>query len=266
MEARPQPFVVVSTAHGTMIVNHNDHHTSDKWAYGVGHQILSSGSYDMQEIELAKFLVSQKAQDGHVLAIDAGANIGVHTIEWAKMLGSGGSVIAFEAQRAIYHALCGNIAINNCFNVSAHNYALGSGADNIEILVPDYSRPASFGSLELKQHDRSEFIGQKLEHTANVNVLSIDMLNLDQCDFIKIDVEGMEMEVLEGAVDTIEATKPIMLIEYIKVDKDELKVWLANRGYDVYPFNHNFIAVHKSDKMAERIHQDGDNIRIEGTE
>jgi len=266
MEARPQPFVVVSTAHGTMIVNRNDHHTSDSWAYGVGHQILTSGSYDMQEIDLAKFLVSQKAQDCHVVAIDAGANIGVHTIEWAKMLGSGGSVIAFEAQRAIYHALCGNIAINNCFNVSAHNYALGAGEDHIEIPVPDYNRPASFGSLELKQHDRSEFIGQQLMHTTGVKVISIDMLGLDQCDFMKIDVEGMEMEVLEGALDTIEANKPIMLIEYIKVDKDELTAWLGNRGYDVYSFNHNFIAVHKSDKMAKHIHQDGDNIRIEGTE
>ena len=61
-----------------------------------------------------------------VLAIDCGANIGVHTIEWAKAMTGWGSVLAIEAQERIYYALAGNIAINNCFNAFAIHAAVSS--------------------------------------------------------------------------------------------------------------------------------------------
>jgi FkbM family methyltransferase len=50
------------------------------------------------------------------VAIDCGANIGTHTIEWAKKMTGWGAVIGIEAQERIFYALAGNIAINNCFN------------------------------------------------------------------------------------------------------------------------------------------------------
>lgn len=266
MAKRPQPFVLVSTDHGTMILNRHDHHTTNDWAYGVGHQLMSFGQYDMQEIELVKFLLTEKAREGHIIALDAGANIGVHTIEWSKALGASGSILAVEAQERIYYALCGNIAINNCFNVQAINMALGAEEGTLTIPRVNYNKPASYGSLELKQHEKSEFIGQTLEGENTVKMAPIDSLDLPKCDFIKMDIEGMEMEALEGAGSTIAEHKPMMLIEYIKADKDALSRWLEGRDYDLYPFNHNFIAVHKSDKMANRIHQDGESIRIEGSE
>jgi FkbM family methyltransferase len=65
----------------------------------------------------------QYFKDG-VFAIDCGANIGIHTVEWAKCMTGWGSVLAIEAQERIYYALAGNIAINNCFNAVAFHAAI----------------------------------------------------------------------------------------------------------------------------------------------
>ena len=46
-----------------------------------------------------------------------GANIGVHTVEWARHMYGWGNVIAIEAQERLYYSLCGNISLNNCLNV-----------------------------------------------------------------------------------------------------------------------------------------------------
>ncbi|WP_234284370.1 class I SAM-dependent methyltransferase [Campylobacter novaezeelandiae] len=74
---------------------------------------------------------------------------------------NGGGVLAFEAQERLFYALAGNIAINNCFNAKAIHACLSNPQKNqkeLEILVPDYTQKASFGSLELKSNN--EFIGQ----------------------------------------------------------------------------------------------------------
>jgi FkbM family methyltransferase len=68
---------------------------------------------------------------------------------------------------------------------------------------PDYLQPASFGSLELRESKSNEFIGQKIDYQqANckkIQQIAIDQLKLDRVDLLKIDVEGMEADVLAGA-------------------------------------------------------------------
>ena len=89
-----------------------------------------------------------------MVAIDCGANIGVHTVEWATAMTGWGSVVAIEAQERIYYALAGNIAINNCFNAIALHAAVSSETGIMQIPNPDYFTPSSFGSLELRQKRR----------------------------------------------------------------------------------------------------------------
>ena len=83
----------------------------------------------------------QYFNDG-VVALDCGANIGVHSIEWAKIITGWGEVFSFEAQEKIFYALAGNVAINNCFNVTAKHVALGSKVGVIEIPQPNYHQPS----------------------------------------------------------------------------------------------------------------------------
>ena len=260
LPSRPLPFVLCASNHGTMIVNHKDYRMVDKdRGFGVGFQILSNGCFDPSEVDMALHVLAWRKQDygSGVVAIDCGANVGVHTLEWARNMHGWGEVVAIEAQERIYYALAGNLAINNCFNARALLAAVGAAEGTMQIPKPDYNQAASFGSLELKQKTGNEFIGQAIDysegHGNEVPVRTIDSLGLKRVDFIKIDVEGMELEVLEGARETIATHKPHMLIEVIKTDRTKLEGVLTAAGYKLFPMGINILALHAADPAVGRI-------------
>ncbi|HZP69612.1 MAG TPA: FkbM family methyltransferase [Pseudolabrys sp.] len=257
---RKLAFVLTSTNHGSLIVNRFDYRmTGPDRGIGVGHQLLETATFDPVEIELALQLIDARRRihgDG-VVAIDGGANIGVHAIEWATAMTGWGSVIAIEAQERIYYALAGNIAINNCFNAIAMHAAISSEQGIMLIPTPDYFVPSSFGSLELKPRAETEFIGQPIDYspgnTVAIQKLSIDALNLPRVDFIKLDIEGMELEALEGARQTIERSHPIFLVESIKAGRERLRMFFHERGYKVVEAGINLLAIHKSDPVVNEL-------------
>ncbi len=257
---RKLAFILAATEQGSMIVNRFDFHRTNADAlYGIGHQLLETAAYDSDEIDLALQILELRRQycgDG-VIAVDCGANIGVHSISWARRTTNWAEIYAIEAQERIFYALAGNIALNNCFNVRAINAAVSSGIGEILIPTPDYLTPASFGSLELKRRPQTEFIGQSInyspEHLTPVRTISIDALKLKRLDFLKIDVEGMEVEALAGAHDTIEAFKPIILVEYIKSGQDNLVAALTKHNYAIHVSGINLLAIHPTDKVGTHV-------------
>jgi FkbM family methyltransferase len=178
---RKVAFVLASSDHGTMIVNRFDYRMiRPDSGIGVGFEILNRSSYSADEIVLTLRLLKLKRSyvgDG-VVAIDCGANIGVHTIEWAKAMTGWGSVLAIEAQERIYYALVGNIAINNCFNARAMHAAVGARTGTMQIPNPNYLEAASFGSLELRKSERTEFIGQKVDYSKD-KLVEVPAITLD---------------------------------------------------------------------------------------
>lgn len=256
---RPAPFVLVSSNHGTLIINRNDYRMTDaKNGYGVGFQIMQNSCFDQPEVDFAlELLRLRQAHFGAgVVAIDCGANIGVHTVEWARLMHGWGQVYSFEAQEKIFYALAGNIAINNCLNVTARHAAVGARCGVIRVPEPNYLIPSSFGSFELKRSENTEFIGQAIDYAnpqRDVELVSIDSLELKRLDFLKIDVEGMEIDVLDGATAALETYKPQMLIETIKSDKDEIAQRLGASGYQTYSVGINILAVHSTDPVAKHL-------------
>ena len=107
--------------------------------------------------------------------------------------------------------------------------------------------------------------GVELEHSAEgepVEAITIDFLDLPGCDFLKIDVEGMELQVLQGAEETIRKYQPVIYAEADREDKkDALFAYLRSHGYRLYrhepplynPDNyfHNPENVFKVDKILE---------------
>ena len=257
---RKLAFVLTSSNHGTMIVNRFDYRmTGPASGIGVGYQILQSASFDPSEVELALHLLDLRKRfhgDG-VVAIDCGANIGVHTVEWAASMTGWGSVVAIEAQERIYYALAGNIAINNCFNAIAMHAAVSSEPGILQIPNPDYFTPSSFGSLELRQSAKNEFIGQTVDYsegtTVPVQKITLDSLNLPRVDLIKIDVEGMEFEALQGARTILEKNRPILLVESIKSGREALTAFLTERGYHVVEAGINLMCIHTSDETLTQL-------------
>jgi FkbM family methyltransferase len=252
------PFILVASNHGPMIVNRNDYVSDGRGnTWGVGHGILQTGSHDQQEVNLVLALLERRRRyfgDG-VMALDCGANIGVHTVEWARAMCGWGEVLAFEPQEKIFYALAGNVILNNCLNVTVRNWAVGASCAQIEIPEPNYLAPASFGSLELKKTPWTEFIGQQIDYgkTHPVTQISIDSLQLKRLDFMKIDVERMEEEVLRGASESIAKHCPIMMIEFVKIGRAALERMLLPAGYRCYPLELMMLAVHTNDPLSQHI-------------
>lgn len=258
---KPAPFVILSTGHGTMIVNRNDAHmTGPKEGFGVGMQLFQAELFDAAEVDMAlELLKLRRAYHGDgVVAIDCGANLGVHTIEWARTMTGWGKVIAFEPQEWIYYALAGNLAINNCFNARALHAAVGAESGAMEIPVLDYTQPGSYGSLELRPGEGPpEFMGQTVDYEAGpksvVSLMALDDLGCERVDFVKLDVEGMELDALRGARRILETLKPILLVEHIKAPPGALQAYLQGLGYHCIMTPMNILAVHKSDPGLEAV-------------
>jgi FkbM family methyltransferase len=174
-----------------------------------------------------------------------------------------GSVLAIEAQERIFYALAGNIALNNCFNARALHAAVTARDGTLRVPSPDYQRPGSFGSLELRQRPSNEFIGQAIDYSDGalyeIKTVALDSLGLSRVDLIKIDVEGMELEVLAGASAALASCRPVILIEWIKSTKPPLMRFFASLDYMVFEAGINLIAVHKDDRCLGHVQQGGPN-------
>lgn len=158
-------------------------------------------------------------------ALDVGANMGAHTVLFAQKVGPQGRVIAFEPQRVIHQLLCANIMMNGHVNVEARLAAAGSASSTLHVPPVNYGAAGNYGSLALGGYKQGE----------TVPVETIDGLNLPQCHFIKVDVEGMEAEALRGAAATLKRCRPLLYVENDRREKSaELIELLFNADYRLY--------------------------------
>jgi len=252
-------FVLASSDCGPIIVNRLDYNTSfNGRMYGVGYQIMEKGAYDPDEVETILALLPwlRKYRGDGVVALDCGANIGVHTLNWSALMKGWGSVIAVEAQERIFYALAGNITLHNAFNARAIWAAVSNVDGFVDIPEPDYRKPSSFGSFELKERLGNENIGQPIDYSrpqSRVRSMAIDSAGLDRVDLIKLDIEGMELEALAGAANIIKAHRPVLFIETIKVDKVHLERILRDLGYRCYAHGMSVLCVHADDPIVDHV-------------
>jgi FkbM family methyltransferase len=247
-------FVLAASDHGPIILNRLDCcQTPGGHECGPGVDVLQTGSYASAEIDLLFQLL--KARWAHfgdgVVAVDCGANVGVHVVDLARRMTDWGRIIAIEAQERLFYALAGNIALNNCLNARAIFAAATAVPGPIRIAVPEYLLPGIFGSLELQPTGTPGFNGQTIGHDAaaftEIAGITVDSLSLPRLDLIKIDVEGMELEVLKGARATLSAFHPIVFAKHIKVGPQRLNDVLEAIGYKVFVSGTNTLGIHLTD-------------------
>lgn len=135
------------------------------------------------------------------IAIDIGAHIGTHTLTMSKCVGPTGKVFAFEPNKKIFRELCMNLAINQTTNVYPLRCAIGKEKGTITVIA---SHPNNEGG---------SYVINKQMGINTAAIIPLDAFQLTNISFIKIDVENMEEEVLDGAIATINQNRPIMLIE-----------------------------------------------------
>ena len=137
--------------------------------------------------------------------IDAGANIGTHTVYFAKRCIS---VYSFEIVPELAEIAEKNRILNSCWNAVIYNRGLSD--KNTMVNIPtslSNDKPFNYGGISLNMLLSME------SETKQVQVMTIDMMQLDRLDLIKIDVEEMEPEVVKGAIETIKRCKPIVVFE-----------------------------------------------------
>jgi FkbM family methyltransferase len=181
---------------GALLYNVNDVY--------IGRALDTYGEISRGEAELFQQILQPS-----MTAVEVGANIGVHTIALARFVGPQGRVVAFEPQRIVFQMLCANIALNALTNVAVHQSAVGRALGSIVVPGIDYSQPGNFGGVSLGSAEQGE----------RVNVVTIDALALPACELIKIDVEGMERDVIEGAMSTIQRFRPRLYVENDRAQK-----------------------------------------------
>ncbi|CAN1211250.1 hypothetical protein TUMEXPCC7403_13705 [Tumidithrix helvetica PCC 7403] len=163
--------------------------------------------------------------------IEVGCNMGTHTIPLCQFVGETGKAIGFEPQRVLYQMLCGNVAMNNLTNAYLYNYAIGDANDEIYVPSQDYGAKSNYGGLSLGSYAFGEKI--PLKTLDSLEIIS----NLSKLKLIKIDVEGMKANVIQGAKNLISKFRPFLFVENDRKEKGNALIdLLHDLEYDCYWF------------------------------
>lgn len=198
--------------HGWML-----YHTADRF---IGRGLKKYGEFSEGEVALFQQLLHPGE-----LVVEAGANFGTHTVAMARMVGDQGAIIAFEPQRLVFQAMVANVALNALTNVITVQAGLGAYQGNIKVPVLNPAKDHNFGGYSIANHDAGD----------TVPVQTIDSLKLNRCRLIKVDVEGMECDVLEGAKDTIARLRPVLYVENDRTEHSRrLIALIQSYGYRLW--------------------------------
>ena len=174
----------------------------------VGASIANVGAWASHDLET----MSQFIKPG-MTVVDVGANVGHHTVAFAKMVGNAGRVIAYEPQCEMFRLLAANCVMNGCRNVDIHQTCVGEAAGEVRLFPISYEETNNFGGLGIDPQSIDGRTGQG----ELCRIDSLDSLlagsGVSSCDFIKIDVQAFELFVLRGALKTIAVSKPPLFLE-----------------------------------------------------
>jgi FkbM family methyltransferase len=223
----------------------------------VFYSSLRNGKIYEEELIINNIIPLLNNKEDNKVILDIGSHIGSHTILYSRLV-KNSEIYSFEPQKEIFNLLKENVINNNLLNVKIFNNAVGhiiTDTNMSNFLYDGYdckieyntSKTLNYGGIGLGEN------GEK------VKMITIDSLELNKCDYIKIDVEGSEILVLMGGINTILKFKPIIWFE--KTDKkvtDEMKRnlkinfelkdtcdVLTNIGYNLYKIDDcNYLALY----------------------
>ncbi|MCO6416055.1 FkbM family methyltransferase [Siccirubricoccus sp. KC 17139] len=168
-------------------------------------------------------------------AVDVGANIGIYTLFLSRYLGPSGHVFAFEPSEISYPELVENLTRNQVTNVTASRLALSDRAGTAALFQINGS-PVNFSLAEEAHTD-----------TETVSVTMLDAFLQEpptRLSFMKIDVEGFEYRVLQGARNTLERHRPTVMFEVsdsamarANTDRAALENFFRRLGYRLFVFD-----------------------------
>ncbi|MDB5255484.1 MAG: FkbM family methyltransferase [Chitinophagaceae bacterium] len=195
--------------------------------YLIDWNVFFFGQYEKETNDL----LLEYIKPGQVV-IEAGANNGTETVLLSRLVGPTGKVFAFEPVEHIHNMLQLNLSINHCGNVTAEQKALGESDGELyfNVLPENFCNQGMAGKYDERSVDTKVLVQQT----------SIDSLllqhHIQAIDFIKMDIQGAEIELLKGAEQTIQKSKPLIFTEatedFLSIQK--LFETLSDLNYSVY--------------------------------
>jgi len=242
---------ISNTKYGKVLYWKND--------YFIGNVLKTGKMYEEDVFEkfLAKHIKKCK------IILDIGAHVGCHSLMYSKVNPTA-EIHSFEVQKKMYELLKKNISLNNCQNVKIYNCAIGNMIKMVEINDTISDGPNTNLKLEYGTPNKLNLGGVCLGKGSEEQLMiTIDSLELKECDFIKIDVEGFEPFVIMGALETIKKYKPVIFYEknYKNVTTEMLKIAesesyeevrkiLTSVGYKIYDtIIYNYLAICEQSKQ-----------------
>ncbi len=178
---------------------------------------------EQEEIEIYNRLI----EDGMTI-LDVGANIGYFSILW-RVKFPNTTIYAFEPVKETFNILKKNLALNNCKNIFPMPFALSDeNKSGYFCISPEMMSIAS----------EKNVLDYKKAEKIPISFITLDFFNIEVIDFIKIDAEGSEFNILKGSIHSLKTHKPIVVVELFEYwDKvfgyhpNEVIVFLKELGY-----------------------------------
>ena len=209
---------------------------------------LKKELYENNVHQLALKILMDKP-DG--LVLDIGANLGTFCVPLAQKIPQL-KFHAFEPQRIVSYQLCANIIINSLDNVYTYELALSNENASIDLAMPDYTKETNIGAFSIDSEVRgNEYECSTVNATDRIDLVPLDYLTFDNVRLIKVDVEGHELEVLKGGIETIKANDyPPIIFEawawkpWFQEKRKTLFDYLEGHGYKIEQLGNNNLAWH----------------------
>ena len=207
--------------------------------FSAHHKLKRSEKKGEVELRLLPYLV-----DPQRLAIDVGANKGLYTYFLAK---HAKEVIAFEPHENLSRFLQKATASN----VTVINKCLSDKEETVDFHVPIVNGKVSYNSSSLE----ADMLAGYETNTIQLESAPLDQFNIENVGYIKIDVEGHEMNVLKGAKKTIQTSRPILQIEILTENGDvsnhEVVQFLQDLDYEMLCLQNNILGFYVPDSSSK---------------
>lgn len=181
----------------------------------VFYESMKNGNIYEEELILDNIIPLFINNSSNKVILDIGSHIGTHSIVYSKLI-SNAKIYVFEPQTEIFKLLKKNMEDNHFKNVEIFNNAVGHKI--VDTTMSNMLYDGYNCNIEYNTNKILNYGGIGLgENGESCSMITIDSLDLERCDYIKIDVEGAEILVLMGGINTIQKYKPYIFFE--KTDK-----------------------------------------------
>jgi len=193
--------------------------------YNNLHYYKNNGLFEKGLIEWSKQFCSI---DKNML--DIGAHTGTYAISLAHLCNK---VYAFEPQQMTYYALCGSVALSNIHNIDCIKYGIGSesqvGIQTLNIVSDDGGGSTLHGGVDVSNTN--------VLKTETIEVKTLDRFNITNISFIKMDVEDNELNVLQGALNTLKNSNYPKILFESNTYNEKLFNFLKGLNYNIVTIN-----------------------------